>query len=386
MEQLPVETPAFIYDEARLTEDGERIARIARASGCRLLYSLKASAIAGIVEIIGNHVEGFSASSIFENRMVREILGPHTLVHTTCPGLQAKDFASICGPNQYVSCNSISQLESFAREIDPSVNLGLRVNPGLSLVSDARYDPCRKHSKLGASPAEISGLFTGSSELARRVGGVLVHNNCDAEDFLGLVETLRILTASLPNVLSSLNWVNLGGGYLFPSDASSERFSEAIHDLRSRTGLEVFIEPGAALVRHAVTYVASVVDRFERDGRCIAVLDGTVNHMPEVFEYQDVEDNEPWVSGHTDDGTFTYLLVGGTCLAGDIFGEYSFEQPLAIGSQISFPDTGAYAFSKAHWFNGVNLPNIYAKSAVGGFTQRQQFTFSDFARHNGAAL
>ena len=54
------------------------------------------------------------------------------------------------------------------------------------------------------------------------------------------------------------------------------------------------------------------------------MLDTTVNHMPEVFEYQ----FRPDVLGHNDAGAYEYVLAGMSCLAGDIFGEYRFDAPL----------------------------------------------------------
>ena len=359
-----------------------RVARLARESGCRLLFAVKAQSIAGVLEIIGRHVDGFSTSSPFETAVVREIFGSGAIVHTTSPGLRTRDIPAIAGSSQYLNFNTVSQFQRFAPDVDHDVWLGIRVNPGLSLLPDARYDPCRPHSKLGASPREIAEVLSRSPELAKRLSGLLIHNNCDAEDFSGLLRTVKLLDRALGEVLPSLSWINLGGGYIFRGDERPKEFFDTIAHLQSRYGLEVFIEPGAALVRSGVQLVASVVDLFDRDGKTIAVLDTSVNHMPEVFEYQDVTDSEPWVSGHVDSGRFKYLLAGCTCLAGDIFGSYAFENPLAIGDQIVFPQLGAYAFVKAHRFNGINLPSIYAKSADGQISLKYHFTFADYATHN----
>ena len=51
--------------------------------------------------------------------------------------------------------------------------------------------------------------------------------------------------------------------------------------------------------------------------------------MPEVFEFQ----FEPDVLGHIDGALQSYILAGCTCLAGDVFGQYSFDRALMIGSQ-----------------------------------------------------
>ena len=84
------------------------------------------------------------------------------------------------------------------------------------------------------------------------------------------------------------------------------------------------------MVRSAGYLVASVIDMFRAGGKSIVVLDTTVNHVPEVFEYQ----FEPDVLGHDDDGEFEYRLAGSSCLAGDVFGEYAFPKRLRLGSRI----------------------------------------------------
>ena len=75
--------------------------------------------------------------------------------------------------------------------------------------------------------------------------------------------------------MSSLDWINLGGGYLFEDGQSYEGLVDAVSLFKSKYGLDVFIEPGAALVREAGFIVSSVVDIFDSDGQTIAVLDTT---------------------------------------------------------------------------------------------------------------
>ncbi len=164
------------------------------------------------------------------------------------------------------------------------------------------------------------------------------------------------------------------------SPSAFDLLGEATDRLRSRYGLAIFIEPGAALVRGAGYLVASVIDMFRAGGKSIAVLDTTVNHMPEVFEYQ----FEPDVLGHDDDGEFEYRLVGSSCLAGDLFGEYAFSKRLRIGSRVVLTNAGAYAMVKAHMFNGINLPAIYSVTPTGELILRRRFTFEDFLSRFGA--
>ena len=71
------------------------------------------------------------------------------------------------------------------------------------------------------------------------------------------------------------------------------------------------------------------------------------------------------------------------CLAGDLFGVYSFNEPLEVGSRVVFRNAGAYFIVKANMFNGINLPNIYSLTAEGELVLVKRFTYEDFASRCG---
>jgi carboxynorspermidine decarboxylase len=171
----------------------------------------------------------------------------------------------------------------------------------------------------------------------------------------------------------------MGGGYLFDESMSLDKLTEAIMFLKNKYDVEVFIEPGKGIVGKAGYIVSSVIDLFESDGKTIAVLDTTVNHMPEVFEYQ----YKPDVMQEAENGKYKYILAGSTCLAGDLFGEYSFEEPLEIGYRIIFENMGAYTLVKANMFNGINLPSIYKFTKDGKLELIKEFGYEDFLSRCG---
>ena len=205
--------------------------------------------------------------------------------------------------------------------------------------------------------------------------GILVHSNCESTDFRELAATVNLLRERVPSALERLSWVNLGGGYLFPEGAELAALIGAINGLRQDYGLEVILEPGAAFVRSAGYVVSTVLDVFDSGGKGVAVLDTTINHMPELLEF----DFEPDVLGHDDCGQHEYILAGCTCLAGDVFGEYRFGSPLEIGDRVVFSNVGSYTLTKAHMFNGVNLPTIYALKGGGRLELLRQFDYQDYA-------
>lgn len=142
---------------------------------------------------------------------------------------------------------------------------------------------------------------------------------------------------------------------------------------------DIFIEPGNGIIGSAGYIVSSVLDRFVSAGKNIAILDTTVNHMPEVFEYQ----YRPDILQEAKDGQYEYILAGCSCLAGDVFGQYSFAEPLSIGDRIVFKDMGAYTMVKAHMFNGINLPTIYSYTDEGELRLIKEFNYEDFISRCG---
>jgi carboxynorspermidine decarboxylase len=201
-----------------------------------------------------------------------------------------------------------------------------------------------------------------------------VHTNCDSADLAPLLMTVERLLEGLEPLFDRIEWVNLGGGYLFHDPLNTAALAQAKARLQGRGRYRVFLEPGASLVRRAGQLVASVVDLFTSGDRQVAVLDTSVNHMPEVFEYQ----YEPDVVGDSLSGEHEYLLAGSACLAGDLFGGYGFVEPLHIGARVIFPDIGAYSLVKANMFNGLNFPTIYALSESGELTEIKHFGYADF--------
>lgn len=376
---MKIETPAFVYDEAQIMHAARQAGAIVRDGSTKLLFAMKSFSLIGGLEQIATQVDGFAVSSLFEAELARRVLGNRGTLHLTTPGLRADEVFQLADLCDYISFNSLSQWQRFHSRLAGRMSCGLRVNPELSFVQDPRYDPCRSASKLGVPLTQLCELIQQNPEVLDGIEGLHIHSNCDSSDLTQLLQTVKHLETSLGDHLGRLEWLNLGGGYLFDQPQHPQALDEAKQRLIANYHLQLFIEPGAAIVRRAGSFVASVVDLFSSGDSRIAVLDTSVNHMPEVFEYQ----FEPDVADDREDGAYTYLLAGSSCLSGDLFGDYGFNQPLEIGSQVVFENMGAYSLVKANWFNGINLPNIYARTPSGELVLRKRFGLEDFLTHCG---
>ena len=340
-------------------------------AGSRLLFAVKATTLSAVLRHLAPRIDGFAVSSLFEARLVHSLF-PDKVIHFTSPGIRPNEVSELALLSEFISFNSKSQVERYSAKFGKTSSLGIRINTRISTVIDQRYDPCRPSSKLGIPMEEAAELLNSDNAT---IEGLHIHTNADSIDFGELLINVQALLEALPRGLE-IKWVNLGGGYLFEG-VSPAPLAQAADLIRGRFGADVFIEPGAGLVRSAGFLVASVLDIFDVDGSHIVVLDTTVNHMPEVLEFN----FEPDVQGHMDDGPFEYTLAGNTCLSGDVFGTYRFREPLGIGDRVVFEEAGAYTLAKAHRFNGVNLPEVGILGKDGRYRLRRNFTYPEFKNY-----
>ena len=375
-------TPAFIYDEAGIIQNINNVKKCINDDVCQVLFPLKSFSLIDALSLIGASVNGFSVSSLFEARLAQQVLGDNKSIHLTTPGLRADEIVELSSICDFMSFNSLPQYGRFQKLAVGKVSCGLRVNPQLSFLQDKRYDPCRIQSKLGIPLTILEEKLKNHSLAIEDIKGIHFHTNCESTELDQLISTLVHIEKHLSELLRKIDWINVGGGYLFQNRDGMNRLAKTLFLLRNRYDIKIFFEPGKAIVGSAGYIVSTVIDLFENDSRIIAVLDTSVNHMPEIFEYQ----YKPAIMQESSKGKYKYILAGSTCLAGDVFGMYKFKEPLRLGSQIIFENVGAYTLVKANMFNGLNLPNIYSFNQNNSVVLKKKFSYEEYISRCGGSL
>ena len=67
-----------------------------------------------------------------------------------------------------------------------------------------------------------------------------------------------------------------------------------------------------------------------------------------------------------------------TCLAGDVIGDYSFDEPLREGDRLVFEDMALYTMVKTNTFNGTPLPSIVWRDLAGKLWLVREFGYENF--------
>ena len=363
-------TPYFVVDERRLLHNLEILKQVAEESGCKILLAQKAFSMFSVYPLLRKYLYGTTASGLYEARLGKEEFGGET--HVFSPAYRAEEFDELL---QYVDdlvFNSPAQVRKYGiRAKNAGKSIGLRVNPECSTQEGhAIYDPCAPGSRLGTT------LEAFEEELVPLLDGIHMHTLCE-QNSDDLEKTVEALEDKFGKWLPQMKWLNLGGGHhITRADYDRERLVRIIRRLREKYQLEVYLEPGEAVVLNAGDLVASVMEIVHNNME-IAILDTSAAcHMPDVLEMP----YRPPVqkSGNPGEKQYTYRFAGPTCLAGDVIGDYSFEKPLTEGSRVVFEDMALYTMVKTNTFNGMALPSIVFRDQEGEEHLVRTFGYEDF--------
>ncbi len=367
--ELP--TPCFLVDENRLVQNLAVLRDVAERTGAKILLAQKAFSMFSVYPLLREYLTGTTASGLYEARLGHEEFGGET--HVYSPAYAEGEFQEILHYADHIVFNSFTQWKAYgslARAAGKSC--GLRVNPECSTqpAEHAIYDPCSPGSRLGITEENFQ------PELLNGIDGLHFHTLCEqnADD---LVRTVEAFEERFGKYMEGMKWLNLGGGHhITRDDYDVETLVQCLNYLREKYRVQIYLEPGEAVVLNA-GYLISTVLEVMKNGKEIAILDTSAAcHMPDVLEMP----YRPPVFRADEPGkkAFTYLLTGRSCLAGDVIGEYSFDNTLRPGDQVVFEDMALYTMVKTNTFNGVPLPLIAVRRADGTDEAVRMFGYEDF--------
>lgn len=363
-----IPTPCYVLDEAKLIENMKILKRVQEWTGCRILLAQKAFSMFAVYPLMAQYLCGTTASGLYEAKLGCEEFGGE--VHVFAPAYKDSEFDEIASVSDHIVFNSLNQLEKFRNRCRDK-SIGIRVNPECSTQGEAEiYDPCAPFSRLGITADKLG------NSLPDGVDGIHFHTLCE-QNSDALETTLNAVEEKFGKLLHACKWVNFGGGHhITRADYDIERLERLICRISSKYGVQVYLEPGEAAALNAGYLVTEVMD-IVHNGMDIAILDASAAcHMPDVLE---MPYRPPLFGGGlSGEKAHTYRLSSRTCLAGDIIGDYSFDNALEIGDRLCFEDMAIYSMVKNNTFNGMPLPDIAILRADGSFESVRRFGYSDF--------
>ena len=375
-------TPSFLVDERLLKRNLKILKDVKDRTGCKILLAQKGFSMFYFYLLIGHYLDGTTASSLFEAKlgyeeMEKKFTKKKLETHIFNPSYRDDEFDEILDITNHIVFNSFAQWNKFKGRVQEKIkatgkhiSCGLRVNPEFSEVETEIYNPAGRYSRFGVTienfkEDELEGLE-----------GLHFHALCE-QNSDALENVLKVFEAKFGKYLHGMKWVNFGGGHhVTRKDYDVEKLIKCINHIKETYNVQVYLEPGEAVALNTGFLVSEVLD-ITKNEMDILLLDTSAScHMPDVIEMP----YRPFIfgSGLPNEKKYTYRLGGPTCLAGDIVGDYSFDEPVKVGDKLIFTDMAHYSMVKTNTFNGINLPSIAVYTEKDGLKVIRTFKYEDF--------
>ncbi len=364
-----LQTPCYIVDEELLKRNLERLKSICDKTGCKILLAQKAFSMYSTYPLIAKYLNGTTASGLYEAMLGKEEM-PDREVHIFSPAYTPAHFEKITQICDHIVFNSFSQWERYKPSVlncERDISCGIRVNPLYSEIETDIYNPCSEGSRLGCRPEDFR------EDMLEGISGLHFHTMCEQNSDV-LERTIPYFEKHFGKYLYQMKWVNFGGGHhITREDYDVEKLIDIIEYISKKYDVTVYLEPGEAVALNTGFLVSEVL---EINGENAIIDASAACHMPDVLEMP----YRPNIigSGKANEKAYTYRLGAATCLAGDVIGEYSFDEKLKIGDRLVFCDMAIYSMCKNNTFNGIGLPSIYLRKLSGDIELIKQFGYDDF--------
>ena len=173
MRKDELRTPCYVVQESKLRKNLEILKSVRQETGCHILLAQKAFSMYHLYPMIGEYLDGATASGLHEARLGYEEMGKEN--HIFSPAYKEEEMPEIMKMCDHIVFNSPAQfrkykdqVRAYGRRTDGQGgsadagsmyggcaggrSMGLRINPECSTQEGhAIYDPCAPFSRLGTT-------------------------------------------------------------------------------------------------------------------------------------------------------------------------------------------------------------------------------------------
>lgn len=373
-----LKTPCFVLDEGELTKcmNDFQKALDTRFDDSIIGYSVKTNALPYCLKVAnenGCHAEvvsfqeyelalkiGFDKSHIIYN-------GPLKSKETFLDAIQHGGIVNI------ETWREIDWLDDLPE--NQKHEIGIRLNINTTAISKEDAFGENDDSRFGFSYE--SGDFQKAVELIRakrhvRLVGIHTHKEPKTRSVRFYQRVIAYVLPILTGLRMQLDYWDVGGGFFGPMpgkptfDDYARCFRTAL-DGSPYANVRLVVEPGNALLSSAFSYVCSVIDVKQHDGKRFVTTDGTRNDVDPFFHKEDYF--KRFVHADTPQLCHQPQVVGGlTCLEYDrLFTLPEGAETLNVGDRVIFDRVGAYTMALTPLFIHY-LPTVYLKRSDGDYT------------------
>src|SRR4030043_1016349 len=357
LDKEKIETPFLLIDSDKVREKTSMIGRYIKNS--KVFYAVKANPDGAILNFLNDLKMGFEISSEGELEILSSLgIEPERIISSNpIKSLKFLKMAVSYGVN-YFSFDSADEVDKLAKFV-PVCNVYVRV----SVPNEGSEWPLSK--KFGVELDEALTLLRYAKEKGINPVGITFHVGSQCTNVynwnIALDKAKALWDMAEKNGIK-LTLLNIGGGYpirytknVISVETIEKNVNKLIYE-RFPKGLEIYIEPGRAVIGDAGIFVTTVIGKARRDNEDWLYIDvGVFNGLMESIggiKYSYIVER----CKHTKHKK-RWTIAGPSCDSFDVIDKnVSLPEP-NVGDLILILSSGAYTVSYASEFNGFSIPN-----------------------------
>ncbi|WP_436861603.1 diaminopimelate decarboxylase [Staphylococcus caeli] len=370
-------TPTIVYDEVQIRNQMRRFHKAFQESGLNynISYASKAFTCLQMVKLVQE--EGLELDVVSEGELYTALEAGFDAQHIHFHGNnKTKHEIRYALENKvgYIVVDSLEEIDLIDRYASESVNVLLRLNPGVEAHTHEFIQTGQEDSKFGLSikyGLAIQGVEKVKASKHLNLKGVHFHVGSQIEGTEAMIETANIVIKWLKANEIQIELMNLGGGFSikyvegdvsFPIESGIAEITSAIKRIAQETDYpvpEIGIEPGRSIVGEAgiTLYEVGTIKEIPEVNKYVSIDGGMSDHIrTSLYDAQ----YEALLVNRNDPKDETVTIAGKLCESGDIIIKNA-KLPSTVkrGDYLAILSTGAYHYSMASNYNQMQKPSVF---------------------------
>ncbi|MEW6068616.1 MAG: type III PLP-dependent enzyme [Nitrospirota bacterium] len=356
LDKEKIETPFLLIDTSIVREKISMIGQYIKNS--KVFYAVKANPDVEILRFINELKLGFEIASEGELEMLSELKVKPERIISSNP-VKSFKFLKIAASYgiKYFSYDSAEEVDKLARFI-PGCNVYIR----LSVPNEGSEWPLSK--KFGVELDEALELLSYAKKKKLKPVGITFHVGSQCTNIYNwniALDKAKLLWDKAKKKGIRLSLLNIGGGYpirytknVIDIETIEKNINRLIYE-KFPENVEIYIEPGRAVIGDAGIFVATVIGKAKRGDEDWLYIDvGVFNGLMESvggIKYNYIVEK----SKHTGNKKL-WTITGPSCDSFDVIDSNVALPEPDINNLVLILSSGAYTVSYASEFNGFSIP------------------------------
>ena len=361
-----IATPALIIDKGLLRDKYELLKKTIK--GIKIFYAMKANDNIEILKMIHKFGSGFEIASLNELQRLLDIgVSPKNIISSNTLKIP-----------EFIKAAHKAGVEYFAYDSEMEIDKLSKLAPGskgyLRIIVDNSGSDWPLTNKFGADASRALDLLEYARKSKIIPYGITFHvgSQClNPKNWSNALITVAEIFHLAKEKGINLKLINLGGGIPVQHIKKAPQVMEIKNKIEKTIknsfkqyhDLELFIEPGRAVVGDSANLVTSLILRAKRGSENWIYLDvGVFNGLMESiegFSYEIISERHINKKLKKND-LIPYTIAGPSCDSVDtMFKNYLLPKDLKLGDRLYIINAGAYTLSYASNFNGFEAPKVH---------------------------